>query len=72
MVSAGFDAHEDDPLAQLALREADFAWITEALCDLADTHAGGRIVSILEGGYDLKALAASTAAHVEVLMRRGR
>lgn len=72
VVSAGFDAHEDDPLAQLALREADFAWITEALCDLADTHAGGRIVSILEGGYDLKALAASTAAHVEVLMRRGR
>ena len=72
VVSAGFDAHEDDPLAQLALREADFAWITEALCDLADTHAGGRVVSILEGGYDLKALAASTAAHVEVLMRRGR
>lgn len=72
VISAGFDAHEDDPLAQLNLREADFAWITEALCDLADTHAGGRVVSTLEGGYDLNALAASTAAHVEVLMRRGK
>jgi acetoin utilization deacetylase AcuC-like enzyme len=72
VVSAGFDAHEDDPLAQLALREADFAWITEALCDLADTHARGRVVSTLEGGYDLGALAASTAAHVHVLMRRGQ
>ncbi|MDW3181369.1 histone deacetylase family protein [Roseobacter sp.] len=72
VISAGFDAHEDDPLAQLALKEADFAWITEALCDLADTHADGRIVSTLEGGYDLNALAASTAAHVDVLMRRGQ
>ncbi len=72
VISAGFDAHEEDPLAQLNLREADFAWITEALCDLADTHAGGRIVSTLEGGYDLKALAASAAAHVDVLMRRGQ
>lgn len=72
VISAEFDAHEDDPLAQLALKEADFAWITEALCDLADTHAGGRVVSTLEGGYDLNALAASTAAHVEVLLRRGR
>jgi acetoin utilization deacetylase AcuC-like enzyme len=72
IISAGFDAHEDDPLAQLRLREADFAWVTEALCDLADSHAGGRVVSTLEGGYDLNALAASTAAHVEVLMRRGR
>ena len=72
IISAGFDAHRDDPLAQLALVEADFAWITEALCDLADTHAGGRVVSTLEGGYDLNALAASTAAHVDVLMRRGK
>ncbi|MFK7881531.1 histone deacetylase family protein [Roseobacter sp.] len=71
VISAGFDAHEDDPLAELRLRETDFAWITNALCDLADTHAGGCVVSILEGGYDLKALAASAAAHVEVLMRRG-
>ena len=72
IISAGFDAHENDPLAQLNLREADFAWMTEALCDLADTHAGGRVVSTLEGGYDLSALAASTAAHVDVLMRRGQ
>ncbi|WP_299778219.1 histone deacetylase family protein [uncultured Roseobacter sp.] len=72
VISAGFDAHEDDPLAQLSLKEADFAWITEALCDLADTHADGRVVSTLEGGYDLNALAASTAAHIDVLMRRGR
>jgi len=72
LISAGFDAHADDPLAELSLREADFAWITEALCDLADAHAGGRVVSILEGGYDLNALAASTAAHVDVLMRRGQ
>jgi acetoin utilization deacetylase AcuC-like enzyme len=71
VISAGFDAHADDPLAQLELREADFVWITEALCDLADTHAKGRVVSTLEGGYDLRALAASTAAHVEVLMQRG-
>ena len=72
IISAGFDAHKDDPLAQLALVEADFVWITEALCDLADTHADGRVVSLLEGGYDLRALAASTAAHVEALMRRGK
>lgn len=72
IISAGFDAHRDDPLAQLELVEADFAWITEALCDLADAHAGGRVVSTLEGGYDLTALAASTAAHVDVLMRRGK
>lgn len=72
MISAGFDAHENDPLAQVALREADFAWNTEAIYDLADTHAGGRVVSVLEGGYDLKALAASTAAQVDVLMRRGQ
>jgi acetoin utilization deacetylase AcuC-like enzyme len=72
VISAGFDAHADDPLAQLALREADFAWITEALCDLAEAHAGGRVVSTLEGGYDLRALAASAAAHVDVLMKRGQ
>ena len=71
VISAGFDAHADDPLAQLNLREADFAWITQALCDLADTHARGRVVSVLEGGYDLRALAASAAAHVDVLMQRG-
>jgi acetoin utilization deacetylase AcuC-like enzyme len=72
IVSAGFDAHASDPLANLNWTEADFAWLTERLCDLADAHSGGRVVSTLEGGYDLKALAASTAAHVRVLMERGK
>jgi len=71
LVSAGFDAHAADPLANLMLTTEDFAWITGRLCDLADAHAGGRLVSVLEGGYDLDALAASTAAHVTVLMERG-
>ena len=71
LISAGFDAHRADPLAQLNLTEADFAWITGKLCDLADTHAKGRVVACLEGGYDLDALAASTAAHVDVLIKRG-
>ncbi|HET8765130.1 MAG TPA: histone deacetylase family protein [Rhodanobacter sp.] len=68
MVSAGFDAHESDPLADLCLGSEDYAWITAKLVELADHCAGGRLVSTLEGGYDLKALAACTAAHVEVLM----
>ena len=71
IVSAGFDAHARDPLANLGLVEADFAWVTARLCDLADRHCGGRIVSTLEGGYDLSALAASVAAHVRTLMERG-
>ncbi|WP_324753779.1 histone deacetylase family protein [Roseovarius sp. Pro17] len=71
LISAGFDAHAADPLANIALDEGDFAWITERLCDLADTHCAGRIVSCLEGGYDLHALAASAAAHVDVLIARG-
>jgi acetoin utilization deacetylase AcuC-like enzyme len=70
-ISAGFDAHARDPLANLNLTEADYAWVTERLCDLADRHCGGRLVSTLEGGYDLSALAASVAAHVRVLMERG-
>jgi acetoin utilization deacetylase AcuC-like enzyme len=70
LVSAGFDAHRDDPLAQLEWDEGDFIWITEQLCDLADRHAGGRLVSCLEGGYDLDALAASVTAHVDTLRRR--
>jgi acetoin utilization deacetylase AcuC-like enzyme len=72
VISAGFDAHRDDPLAGLAMTEEDFAWITDAICDLAARHAGGRVVSLLEGGYDLPALASSAAAHVQVLMERGR
>ena len=69
IVSAGFDAHARDPLAQLRVREADFAWLTEELCRVAERHCGGKVVSLLEGGYDLEALAASAAAHVRVLMR---
>lgn len=70
LISAGFDAHRDDPLAQLALVEADFAWVTGALCDIAARHANGRVVSVLEGGYDVPALGASVAAHIRVLMEQ--
>lgn len=69
VISAGFDAHARDPLAQLRLSEADFAWVTEALCAAAEESCGGRVVSLLEGGYDLEALAASSAAHVRMLLR---
>ncbi len=68
LISAGFDAHKSDPLAQLLLDEADYTWITEQLLEIARHHAGGRVVSTLEGGYDLAALASSAAAHVRVLM----
>jgi acetoin utilization deacetylase AcuC-like enzyme len=67
IISAGFDAHAADPLAQLRVREPDFAWLTGALCAVAERHAGGRVVSLLEGGYDLAALGASAAAHVRAL-----
>ena len=70
LISAGFDAHEDDPLAGLNWQVEDFVWLTEAICDLAEEVCGGRVVSALEGGYDLAALAACSAAHVEVLLRR--
>jgi acetoin utilization deacetylase AcuC-like enzyme len=68
LVSAGFDAHRNDPLASLELIEQDFAWITLELMELADRHCNGRLVSLLEGGYDLKGLAGSVAAHVMALM----
>ncbi|WP_426690095.1 histone deacetylase family protein [Rhodanobacter ginsengiterrae] len=68
LVSAGFDAHRSDPLADIRLGHEDYAWITERLVALADAHAGGRLVSSLEGGYDLAALAASSGAHVSALM----
>jgi acetoin utilization deacetylase AcuC-like enzyme len=68
LVSAGFDAHADDPLAQLQLMEDDFHWVTELIVDQANQFSGGRIVSTLEGGYDLSALAASAQAHVSALM----
>ncbi|MGB8813020.1 MAG: histone deacetylase family protein [Paracoccaceae bacterium] len=70
LISAGFDAHADDPLAGLNWREADFAWVTGRICDVADQFCGGRVVSCLEGGYDLAALAQSAAAHVGVLKER--
>ncbi|HEV7325376.1 MAG TPA: histone deacetylase family protein [Bosea sp. (in: a-proteobacteria)] len=69
IISAGFDAHWRDPLANINLKEADFAWATQKLMEIADRHAGGRLVSILEGGYDLEGLSKSTAAHVTALMR---
>ncbi|KAJ57140.1 acetoin utilization protein [Actibacterium mucosum KCTC 23349] len=71
LISAGFDAHRDDPLAGLNWVADDFAWATRHLCDIADTHCGGKVVSTLEGGYDLSALADSAAAHIQVLMERG-
>ncbi|MCE2915595.1 MAG: histone deacetylase family protein [Rubrivivax sp.] len=66
-ISAGFDAHRDDDLGQMGLVEADYAWITEQLLDVAERHGQGRIVSCLEGGYHLGALARSVAAHLRVL-----
>jgi acetoin utilization deacetylase AcuC-like enzyme len=68
LISAGFDAHRDDPLAALNLHEDDYGWATSEMCKIARRHAGGRVVSALEGGYDLDALAASAAAHVRALM----
>ena len=68
LISAGFDAHVDDPLAGLKWQAEDYRWLTDRLCDFA----GGRVVSSLEGGYDLDALAASVATHVGVLEERGR
>ncbi len=70
LISAGFDAHEADPLAGMNLTTEDFGWVTERLCDLADRHCKGRVVSSLEGGYDLAALGDAAAAHVKVLKER--
>ncbi|MCK1545151.1 histone deacetylase family protein [Bradyrhizobium sp. 147] len=68
IISAGFDAHYRDPLASLNLRAEDYSWVTRKLMDLADKTAGGRIVSVLEGGYDLQGLKESVTAHVGALM----
>ena len=68
MISAGFDAHERDPLAQLNVQDSDYHWITGELCDLANESCDGRVVSLLEGGYDLQALATAARAHVKALM----
>lgn len=67
LISAGFDAHRNDPLADIRLGQEDYAWVTERLVSLAHRHAHGRVVSTLEGGYDLTALAASASAHVGAL-----
>jgi len=69
VISAGFDAHVRDPLANLNLVEADFAWATQQLMGIADQSSQGRVVSLLEGGYDLEGLAGSVAAHVTALMQ---
>ncbi len=69
IISAGFDAHMRDPLANLNLLEPDFAWATQKLMEIADASAEGRVVSVLEGGYDLDGLARSVAAHITTLMR---
>ncbi len=71
LISAGFDAHQADPLGNMRLVEADYMWATERLADMAKRHANGRIVSMLEGGYDLTALAKSVAVHVKTLMDVG-
>ncbi|MEL0022470.1 MAG: histone deacetylase family protein [Rickettsiales bacterium] len=71
IISAGFDAHARDPLASLRFTEEDYAWVTDRLVDIAGEHADGRIVSSLEGGYDLEALELSVTAHVSSLMRAG-
>jgi acetoin utilization deacetylase AcuC-like enzyme len=68
LVSAGFDAHRDDPLGGLALDTSDFAWVTARVMEMADRHAGGRVASVLEGGYDLRALRDGVRAHVRALM----
>jgi acetoin utilization deacetylase AcuC-like enzyme len=70
LVSAGFDAHRRDPLAQAELEEADYEWVTREILDLADDTANGRVISLLEGGYDLQALAASARAHARALLTR--
>lgn len=69
LISAGFDCHRDDPLAELNWRENDYNWLTRNLCAIAESSCAGRVVSVLEGGYDLPALAASARTHVDALIR---
>ena len=71
-ISAGFDAHKNDPLANLNFSTDDFRIITKLLCEFADNHCNGRVVSTLEGGYDLHSLAECVAAHVKVLMEHAK
>lgn len=72
LISAGFDAHRNDPLAQLNWVEDDFAWLTQEICAIAHAHCGGRVVSTLEGGYHLEALASCARTHVEELIKAGQ
>ncbi len=72
IISAGFDAHAADPLARLNWQTEDFAWITREICQIAQKHCAGRVVSTLEGGYDLNALGEACAAHVQELMEHAR
>ncbi|HWT28755.1 MAG TPA: histone deacetylase family protein, partial [Methylophilaceae bacterium] len=67
LISAGFDAHREDDMGGLALREADYAWVTEQIMTVAARHASGRVVSVLEGGYALSALGRSASAHIKTL-----
>jgi acetoin utilization deacetylase AcuC-like enzyme len=67
LISAGFDAHREDDMASLSLVESDYAWVTQTLLDLAEKHCQGRIVSVLEGGYELHALGRSVMTHLKVL-----
>lgn len=67
IISAGFDAHQNDPLGQLELQDEDYGWITAEICAHADTTCSGRVLSVLEGGYDLEALASASLAHVAAL-----
>jgi acetoin utilization deacetylase AcuC-like enzyme len=69
LISAGFDGHKDDPLSDMGLEEDDFFWATRQILAVAHRHADGRVVSALEGGYNLRALGASAAAHVKALMK---
>ncbi|WP_019939477.1 histone deacetylase family protein [Bordetella sp. FB-8] len=69
LVSAGFDAHREDDMSQMGLVESDYAWITDKIVGVADRHAGGRIVSTLEGGYELSALGRSVVAHIRALSK---
>ena len=69
LISAGFDAHREDDMGQMGLVEADYAWITERVAEVADRHAQGRIVSMLEGGYNLSALGRSVVAHIRALAK---
>lgn len=71
LVSAGFDAHRSDPLADLQLEAEDFEWVTQRIADAAERYCDGRIVSLLEGGYALDAIAASAAIHIRTLLDRG-